>query len=89
MKKMSNIRGIPGRKRRHKMENRMFVGVEAVCKDFGIGSSKAYQIIKELNDELKNKGYITVPGRVSKQYYCERVYGKMPEERGVTDNASI
>ena len=51
------------------MENRMFVGVEAVCKDFGIGSSKAYQIIKELNDELKNKGYITVPGRVSKQYY--------------------
>jgi len=32
-----------------------------------------------LNDELKEKGYLTVCGRVSRQYYIERVYGAAVE----------
>ncbi len=34
-----------------------------------------YRIIRRLNDELKEKGFITVAGRVSKKYYLERTYG--------------
>ena len=37
---------------------------EDVQKLLGIGSSKAYYIIKQLNDELKSKGFITVAGKV-------------------------
>lgn len=31
-------------------------------------SSFAYKIIKQLNEELKAEGYITVPGKVPKAY---------------------
>lgn len=40
-----------------------------------ISESKAYQIIKQLNDELKEKGFIVFRGRVSKVYFMEKMYG--------------
>lgn len=65
------------------MENRMFVDAEIVSKDFGVSKGFAYKMIKQMNDELKAKGYLTVAGRVSRQYYQERVYGVMPSERSL------
>ena len=35
--------------------NTMFIGVAQIQRDWGISRSKAYQIIKELNAELKKK----------------------------------
>lgn len=35
----------------------------------------AYKIIRKLNKELNEKGYITVAGKVSKKYFNERYYG--------------
>ena len=62
------------------MENEMFVGVETVAKDFGVSKGFAYKLIKQMNDELKAKGYLTVAGRVSRQYDRERIYGFASEE---------
>ena len=56
------------------MENSRFVKVDEVAADFGISESMAYRIIKKLNGELKEKGYITIAGRVSRKYYLERTY---------------
>ena len=39
-----------------------------------------------LNEELKGKGYITIAGRVNRQYFNERLYGARKE---VNENASI
>ncbi|WP_414838901.1 transcriptional regulator [Carnobacterium sp. TMP28] len=39
-----------------------------------IKETKAYQIMRQLNDELKQKGKLTVAGRVSKKYFDERMY---------------
>lgn len=63
------------------MENEMFVGVETVAKDFGVSKGFAYKLIKQMNDELKANGYLTVAGRVSRQYYRERIYGFTSKER--------
>lgn len=41
----------------------------------GISRAKAYEIIKMLNDELKEKNYITLQGKVSSAYFNERWYG--------------
>ena len=42
----------------------------------GISVAFAYKIMRELNAELKQKGYIVVSGRVNKQYFLERTcYG--------------
>lgn len=70
------------------MENSMFVNAATVAADFGVSESMAYRIIKKLNTELKEKGYITVAGRVSRQYYQERTYGLTRTERSEGD-ASI
>ena len=40
-----------------------------------ISESMGYKIIRQLNSELKAKGYIVFQGRVSKAYFMEKVYG--------------
>lgn len=51
-----------------------FIKAAEVAEDFEVSESKAYMIIKELNEELQQQGYITVAGRVSRKYYLERTY---------------
>lgn len=45
-----------------------------VMERLGVCQTKAYQVIRELNKELQDKGYITVQGKVSKKYFEERIY---------------
>lgn len=40
-----------------------------------ISTSKAYQVIRRLNDELEKEGYLTFRGRVSRAYFYEKMYG--------------
>ncbi|WP_367177886.1 transcriptional regulator [Ihubacter massiliensis] len=49
--------------------------VDEVKTLMGVAETKAYGIIKQLNKELEDKGYITVRGKVSKKYFNERFYG--------------
>lgn len=43
----------------------------------GVGRSKAYEIIKNLNDELERDGFLTFPGKVPERKLRERLY--LPE----------
>lgn len=52
--------------------SRTFLFVEDVMKLFGCSRAKAYQIIAGLNQELKEKGYLFVAGRISRRYFEER-----------------
>ena len=52
-----------------------WVGWEEVAKIFDCSRAKAYRIIKKLNDELKDRGFLTYNGRVSRRYFNERYYG--------------
>lgn len=45
----------------------------------GISESKSYQVIRQLNEELAKKGYLTFAGRVSAAYFNERMYGMKVE----------
>ena len=67
------------------MEEKKFIRVEEVAKELDVSESYAYKIMRRLNKELEAKGYITVAGRVNRQYFNERLYGA---ERGET-NAGI
>lgn len=49
--------------------------VEEVATELDVSVSYAYKIIKQLNDELKAKGFVTISGRVNRQYFNERLYG--------------
>ena len=45
-----------------------------VSEILGVGTTTAYKIIKRLNSELEEQGYLIIPGRVSAQYFNERIY---------------
>lgn len=51
-----------------------FYRVEDVMEMLDIKQTKAYQIIRKLNNELEERGKIVVAGRVSKRYFDERMY---------------
>ncbi len=53
----------------------VFVTAKEVAELLGISKSKAYAIIRELNEELSAKGFITVAGRVSRKFFEEKFYG--------------
>ena len=53
----------------------LFIHAEEISKLLGISKSKAYKLIKELNDELKQKGFKTLNGKLSRKYFMERFYG--------------
>lgn len=56
----------------HKTE---MVRADEVAERLGISRASAYSVIKELNRELADKGYMTVSGRVSKDYFEQRYFG--------------
>lgn len=63
-----------------RMENR-FIRVDEVAQELGVSKSYAYKVVQKLNAELKAKGYLTIAGRVSRQYFLEKVcYGTRREE---------
>ena len=54
-------------------EKSLFVNVATVCHDLGVSKAKGYQIIKELNTELKKQHpmAIVVAGKVNRVWYEE------------------
>ena len=55
--------------------NNKFICAEEVAQELNVSKPYAYKLIKRLNDELKEKGFITISGRVNRQYFNERLYG--------------
>ncbi len=41
----------------------------------GVSRAMAYRIIKELNQELGNMGYIVMAGKVPKKFFAKKYYG--------------
>lgn len=50
-------------------------GVNEIKEIFSISDSKAYEIIRKLNQELEEKGYMVMRGRVSADYFEKRFFG--------------
>ncbi len=52
-----------------------FITAAELAKIMGISKSKSYQIVRELNKELKKQGYLTVAGKCPIQYFKQKFYG--------------
>jgi hypothetical protein len=57
------------------MENKRFLNVNDVAQYLDVSVPTAYKIIRRLNNELAEKGYLIVSGRISKTYFEQKVYG--------------
>ena len=41
----------------------------------GIGQSKAYEIVRQMNEELEKAGYNVIKGKVPVRYFQKKYYG--------------
>ncbi len=62
------------------MNKNLFIKAEEIAKELGVSKPYAYKLIRKLNEELKNKGFITISGKVNRQFFEEKVYGLRKEE---------
>lgn len=52
-----------------------FMNVDDVVENLNVSKPHAYKLIRDLNEELKRKGFITISGKISRKYFIERFYG--------------
>lgn len=55
-------------------KEKTYLKVNDVMEILGVKESKAYQIMRTLNKELKEKGYITIAGQVPRKFFNEKYY---------------
>lgn len=56
------------------MQKQSFMRADEVAQELGISKSHAYKVIHELNEELQEKRYLTISGRVNREFFMEKYY---------------
>lgn len=56
-------------------KNSLYYTVGDVQEMLGISRSCAYKIIRKLNEELAQNGFITIAGKIPKKFLNEHYYG--------------
>lgn len=59
-----------------------FIRAAEVAQELEVSVPYAYKLIKKLNNELREKGYITIAGQVNREYFYERLYNKSDTKEG-------
>lgn len=68
----------------------MFMRVTEVSKVLDVSTPYAYKLIRQMNEELKKMGCITISGRIDRKYFYEKFYGSVePEDKGGNSVGSI
>ena len=57
-------------------QEKRFLSCADIIEITGLSKSKTYSLIRELNEELEKKGFLTVRGKVISPYFYERFFGK-------------
>ena len=66
------------------IREKSFYQAADIVEVLGVSQAYAYKLIRQLNEELQDKGFVTIRGRVSRKYFEERIYGTRSEEREVS-----
>lgn len=59
------------------MESTSFMRVDEVAQELGVSKSYAYKIVQKLNAELKEKGFMTISGRVNSPVYLKTIHNQL------------
>lgn len=60
---------------------KMFLRVDDVAEILDVSKTYAYKLIRKMNDEMKGKGFHTIPGRIDTKFFYEHFYGTKDYER--------
>lgn len=54
---------------------KIYFDAEDISELLGVSKSKAYRIIRVMNAELGEEGYLVLAGKIPKKFFAERYYG--------------
>lgn len=54
------------------MEKKKYINAQELSDMLGISISRAYRVIRMLNEELETKGFLVIAGRVPTKYFEQR-----------------
>lgn len=57
------------------MGGQMFLRADQVAEELGVSKPYAYKLMREMNEELKKTGCITISGRIDRKFFYEKFYG--------------
>ena len=60
---------------RNQMNKNLFIKVDEMVSELQISKPYAYKLMREMNEELQKRGFMTIAGRVSRQFFEEKFYG--------------
>ena len=65
---------------------KMFMRASEVAEVLDVSVPYAYKLIRQMNQELKERGCMVISGRVDRQYFFDKFYGttKKPEVKEET-----
>ena len=61
-------------------QEKMYMNVDDVCAVLGVSKAFAYKIMKGYNEELKERGFLVIPGKISTKFLAEKIYGMKVED---------
>lgn len=57
------------------MSDKIYITASELADYLGISKGMAYKVIRDLNKELAQKGYIVIAGKCPRRYIEEKYYG--------------
>lgn len=57
---------------------KQYLTAAEVAETVGVSTTKAYGLIREMNAELKEAGYITIAGKIPEGFFRKKYYGYQP-----------
>lgn len=55
--------------------HKQFMTAAEVAETMGVSLGKAYELIRGMNKELQDAGYLTVPGKVPIKFFEKKYFG--------------
>ena len=61
------------------MNEKIYYSAADIAAMLGVSTGKAYKILREMNKDLADKGFLTIAGKVPVEYFREKWYGAAKE----------
>jgi sugar-specific transcriptional regulator TrmB len=58
-----------------KQNAKLYLNASELSELLGVSLGSSYRIIRKLNEELEQKGFIVISGKLPRRYFEERYYG--------------
>lgn len=61
------------------MEEKIYYNAEEISRMLGVSKGKSYKILREMNKDLGDRGFLTIAGKIPVEYFREKWYGSTKE----------